>query len=690
MAVLSDYSLSADAMPSFSGQKGSVSVGALPRETGAMEAVRKRFEKILEEARAECPVGGETAAELLEATAGFRAAQEGNLERAEKSLSAALARWSMAWMEEELRIARYRVRFARGDFAGAVEDAEALAARCPDSIDAYSLLGYGLFALSLAPGGEADHGTVLDRSITAYGEAIRRAPFHPLSRIGRAMALHARSRLETAEDRAIALLREAVADLDALEARAPGSADLLANRGFVRSDLAVRTLSAGGDAKPLFAAVMSDFEAALAKRPDDAETRLKLGWARWTASQGSRPDPRTEEEECRRAVALLEEGLRAKPDSADARLTLGSASRRLGALAEAGGRDPKPFLEAAVRAFEEVGRARPDDPKVPALLGEALLAAGKAELERGPDARATLRKAAGILEEAVRRDPPSIDVRNQAGIAWTYLAQAELAAGADPGDSCRKAVAHYDEILRKTPRLDVVHFNKGNALRHAAVAGLRGFGKDPGLWLEAALAAYGQVLVLDPSKVEARWWRADLLGGFGRFEEAAAELRAAIPLAGDKAPFLKERLEAAEAGVRRFAWLGRAREAKALMDTGDYAGALPRFDKVLDEAVAAGAGPDPRDRHALAFFLYDHACLLAVASEGKAGPRAEARPVAPADAAALRAKAVASLRRAFECGWTDLEHVRKDSDLDALRKMPEFQALMEEWKGKAGKVPEGK
>ncbi|MHC5080269.1 MAG: TPR end-of-group domain-containing protein [Planctomycetota bacterium] len=77
---------------------------------------------------------------------------------------------------------------------------------------------------------------------------------------------------------------------------------------------------------------------------------------------------------------------------------------------------------------------------------------------------------------------------------------------------------------------------------------------------------------------------------------------------------------------------------------------------------------------------YNLACLLSLASVPGEEPKEPAE-----DPAALQEKALAHLGKALELGWKDLDHIAKDTDLDPVRKLPAFQALMEKWKAKGEK-----
>ena len=73
--------------------------------------------------------------------------------------------------------------------------------------------------------------------------------------------------------------------------------------------------------------------------------------------------------------------------------------------------------------------------------------------------------------------------------------------------------------------------------------------------------------------------------------------------------------------------------------------------------------------------LYNVACLYSIASA----------KVPPAGTAAgqqglareYQEKAIKMLEKAVEAGFTDLDHMRKDPDLEPLRSLPEFQRLVD-------------
>jgi hypothetical protein len=88
--------------------------------------------------------------------------------------------------------------------------------------------------------------------------------------------------------------------------------------------------------------------------------------------------------------------------------------------------------------------------------------------------------------------------------------------------------------------------------------------------------------------------------------------------------------------------------------------------------------PDPL----LARAWFNSACIHSMASIGKAAPMADSQSVSPAKAEEHRSKAVEHLRKAFQYGWNDMAHIRKDTDLDPIRDLPAFKALLAEFEKK--------
>ena len=118
--------------------------------------------------------------------------------------------------------------------------------------------------------------------------------------------------------------------------------------------------------------------------------------------------------------------------------------------------------------------------------------------------------------------------------------------------------------------------------------------------------------------------------------------------------------------------------------TRDYFGIEGSAEKLAAAGLtgAAAAGGDEETRRHLGGAHYDLACACALASGGIAVWKAKPKPVAPEERERLGKRAVSNLARAFELGWDNLVHLRKDRDLDALRRRADFKALVAEWEKK--------
>ncbi|MHC5040641.1 MAG: TPR end-of-group domain-containing protein, partial [Planctomycetota bacterium] len=84
---------------------------------------------------------------------------------------------------------------------------------------------------------------------------------------------------------------------------------------------------------------------------------------------------------------------------------------------------------------------------------------------------------------------------------------------------------------------------------------------------------------------------------------------------------------------------------------------------------------------------YNLACIHALLSIGKAGPKAEAKPTAEEERAAFGEEAIAFLERARGFGWDDLAKIREDEELDPIRDLPKFKALLAKWEEELAKKP---
>lgn len=153
---------------------------------------------------------------------------------------------------------------------------------------------------------------------------------------------------------------------------------------------------------------------------------------------------------------------------------------------------------------------------------------------------------------------------------------------------------------------------------------------------DKAMQDYDKALMIAPDKFIINYRRGILYYEQGDREKANAEFEEVI-----------KRDTVADSGTCRM---------YALHFLGRDAEAIEWMDKVIAD------DPDDKGRY------YDQACLYA--RMGKAQ------------------ESVAALRTAFEKGYRTFAHIEADDDLDSVRELPEFKALIEEYKAKPIRIEE--
>ena len=218
-----------------------------------------------------------------------------------------------------------------------------------------------------------------------------------------------------------------------------------------------------------YAEALTEFDKALAIRPNDPETLLKRGTS--LAGLG-----RLDE-----AIADYHAALALRPDDAIAYLNLGAS------LAARGENDE------AVAMYRKVLAIQPASAKAYVNLGAALFRQGK------PD------EAVTALQEAVRLEP------------WSAEAHTSLGAALAVQGKLEGAIAEYKEGLREEPDHFPALINLGIALAQS------------GLPAEA-LAPLEKAVRLEPGHAEAHHTLGAILASLGRLDEAVAEFTEALRL----------------------------------------------------------------------------------------------------------------------------------------------------------------
>jgi serine/threonine protein kinase len=112
-----------------------------------------------------------------------------------------------------------------------------------------------------------------------------------------------------------------------------------------------------------------------------------------------------------------------------------------------------------------------------------------------------------------------------------------------------------------------------------------------------------------------------------------------------------------------------------LYQKGNYVDSVRVANTLVKQEIASGS------------HLYNAACIFALCSAAGAEPNRLAFPDSiKQNREKLRSLAISTLKLAVERGFNELEHMRKDTDLDSLRDSTEFQALIDE----ANSTPQSK
>jgi len=243
------------------------------------------------------------------------------------------------------------------------------------------------------------------------------------------------------------------------------------------------------------------------------------------------------------------------------------------------------------------------------------------------------------------------------------------------------------------------------ALAHAGIANISGMqfemhGRDP-RWIEKGLAAANRSFELDPENPEVIASRARLCHVQQRYDEAVKLARMAIDRRSDcqnawdvlgRALFCSDRWqEAADLAERAVAAAGDNYNVfvpyvNSMLALGDKETArklIERQCRVLEHQVDT-VPEDVRARILLA------ATFVQLGRDKDASQHLEmAVAMRPNDPNTLynaactygmlgmKAESLAMLKRAIECGFTDMEWISRDSDLSLIHDEPEFKRLLE-------------
>ncbi|MHC5082031.1 MAG: tetratricopeptide repeat protein, partial [Planctomycetota bacterium] len=686
MAWLWAY-FSAQKMPeSISGSTGMMFIAA-PPETPKLRSIREKVELLLAAAvgrgsgKAPCIWGVELSGDFANAISSVTEIGSYTL-RAEESVSAILALSEFLWMEEELIHARASLRYVLKDFDAGMEDAGEFLRRCPESIDMLCRQGdlkKGKAHEMFSKGQNPD--AYLIDAIGDYGKALRMNRDHVPAYNNRANAYSSLGEFESSMgrdpkknfmkaiedytqvlqidptlasvysnradvyciladeqlkrgDEASESYHKAIEDCNEALRRNPELVVAYNNRGKAYCGLGSVLAKLGKDPRESFRKAIEDFSDAIGRADSFSHAYQNRGFVQvllGDAQAARKEDPR---KAYLQAIEDCNEALRIEPDYFSAYGTRALANWKLGLSHAAYQEDPREWYRHAIASYSDALRVKPKSLKAHFLRGMVYFILAQEERKRGEDPRKTYLKAANDLLKAQRMHPPHADPFVYYGSACKEYGEAQAARGEDPQESFEKAIKNYADAIRKVPGYWQAHADKGQVLE-----------------------------------------------GMGRYQEAIASYESALKIIKDGYPPLKKWLARARSAAAEPAWGKNLALADARIQWGWYEGAAERYGQGIRESAAEGA----QHVASLKSAHYNFTRCLAQLSVGKKGWLAEVISVPDEKRTDLQTKAVASLRKAFEYGWTDLDGIRKDADLDPIRDLPAFKALIAEYEEKLKK-----
>jgi len=567
------------------------------------------------------------------------------------------------------------------DFTEALRlDPELAEAYC-NRANAHRGLGDFLFG-----GGEDPRSSYLS-AIRDLEDSLRRDPENPLAHNGLGNAYRCLGEVEAADDLdPRPTYRKAIESFDEALRWNSGDGTVSLNRGIAFLRLGEWEARIGGDPRDLYGKAVEDFNRAVRANPDFTEPyngrgAVTMALGGMEAARGG--DPRGL---YRKAVEDFDAVLKRNPEDAGAYNNRGIAHRKLGEAEAARGSDPGPYFRKGIEDFGKVLEKNPA--MAPALGSRAALWAmlAGAQAAAGVDPRESYRASIADYDEVFRRDSTDWGAVASRGVARAELGQIEEALGADTREAFREAVRDFREAIRLHPDHPGLYVHLGSALKFLGEAESDA-GESPTQSYEEALEAYGEALKRDPGLWQAQSNTGLVLGNMGRYEESVAALEKARAMVGDRVPQLREWIARVRALAGDPSWVRVLKDARSFMKRDDFIGTAALYEKGLSEAEKAGGASVAGARQAriLRNAHYNYACVLAVLSKGRRLQGEPLIPCSPAEAEAFRVKAIEQLRKAFELGFDDLAHVRKDPGLEPLRSCPAFEALLKEWEGKLAK-----
>jgi serine/threonine protein kinase/tetratricopeptide (TPR) repeat protein len=421
-----------------------------------------------------------------------------------------------------------------------------------------------------------------------------------------------------------------------------------------------------------------------------SETRRRLAEANFAKAQAAVDDYLTKVSESqlldvpglqplrhdllRSALRFYEGFLQERRGDPSLRAGLASAHLRVaridGELGD-GERAKQEYREAA-RLFEEALQEKTDDLDLRQGLARSLCGLGSF-LGVSGGGQAALLRSITLQENLAHQDPSNVPIRSELGNAYNMMA---IISGNNNkiDDSLmwhRRALEVREAIAEKHPESASLRKALGQTLNNiGSLLSMKGRAGDASAMYRRAVE-HGKAAVLEePHVLEHR----ESLGVFlhnlaaslvrlGRRDEAKQTYHEAIDV--------QKRLVSENPAVRSYrnqlydTYLGLASLERELGLSAEASATLAMARDQIEALPRKTSGD-----------LYNLACARAICAAVPAEETGQALTLLEEERGRQADTAIDALRQAIEAGWSDLDHTRKDRDLDALRSRADFQGLL--------------
>jgi len=589
-------------------------------------------------------VWGESASEDFEAVLdGFRAFEEGDLKRAEMGLSKALAVPEMAWIKEEVLLARAKIRYLAKDFQKGISDIEQILKIVPDHFEAFYYLGSLWDGAALAERWQSrDPRPSLWKAVAAYRKLL---------------------------------------DI------APGAIPIHLNLGNTFVNLGGAAHQRGEDATESFETAIMHFTRLKAYPEKTQVALLGRGGAYFCIGEAKPHGSREAFEAYGKSIADFGEAIRLNPEDAEAFAGRAQSRIHLGIVMMARGEDPTSThdkgLVDAKTALE----------KSPGLLNgfrtliRAYREIARFKKSRAKDPMVTLRECMKVCNEALDAHPREFILLIDRAGTHMGIADGEWESGKDPTASFQKAAEDYRGALDLNPESTAAHLGAGRALTSIGGAMINA-GGNPEPYLTQGKSHLEKALQYDPLCWDAMAHLGMVAQNREKYKEALEFYRKALGIAGIRPGWIMDAIREVEAIMRtppdfkRPVWFADLGRCQAPFEKGEMKAARDILESAIEKAKALEHYGKPEYAFALAAVHYHLSGIYCLASTGQVVRRGEHSPMSSEEVRKAKETAILHLRKAIDFGYNKPDAIVKDPDFKPILDEPEFKALLQSWEKK--------